>query len=111
MDLKKLIEDATGLPTASVVFVRPQKLPFIILLDRQTVQGDDFNMCTVIRHNITIEVYEEKVDETNEIKLKNLFDKMGWKWTGSREYVPQPEDCYITTYDIESFYEARKKKG
>jgi len=104
MDFEKLIEEATGLPTADTAFARPQKLPFVIFIDRPTTDGDDFNK-RIIEHDLAVEFYAERIDRTNEAKLEELFDKMNWRWTRNREYLPKPEDCFVTVYEFQSIFE------
>ncbi len=109
MDFKKLIEEATGLPTADTAFARPQKLPFAIFIDRPTTDGDDFHT-KIIEHNLAVEFYAERIDRANEEALEALFDKMNWKWTRGREYLPKPDDCFVTVYEIENFFEKYGKE-
>lgn len=109
MDFKKLIEEATGLPTADTAFARPQKMPFAIFIDKPTTDGDDFNTRT-ISHDLAVELYAERIDKVNETKLEELFDRMNWKWTRNREYLPKPEDCFVTVYEIENFIEKYRKE-
>jgi len=104
MAFEKLIEEATGLPTADTAFARPQKLPFVIFIDRPTTDGDDFNK-RIIEHDLAVEFYAERIDRTNEAKLEELFDKMNWRWTRNREYLPKPEDCFVTVYEFQSIFE------
>ncbi len=109
MDFEKLIEEATGLPTADTAFARPQKLPFVIFIDRPTTDGDDFNP-RIKEHDLAVEFYAERIDRTNEEALEALFDKMNWKWTRDREYLPKPEDCFVTVYEIQNFFEKYGKE-
>lgn len=107
MDFEKLIKDATGLPTADTVFTKPQKLPFAIFIDKQTTDGDDFHT-QIIEHDLTVELYAEKIDREHEAMLEALFAKQGWKWSRDRQWLPKPEDCFETVYAINNFLEHRK---
>lgn len=109
MDFEKLIEEATKLPTADTAFARPQKLPFVIFIDRPTTDGDDFNQ-RIKTHDLAVELYAERIDRENEEKLEKLFDNMNWRWTRDREYLPKPEDCFVTVYEIENFIEKYRKE-
>lgn len=107
MDFEKLIREATGLRTADTVFTKPQKLPFVIFIDKQTTDGDDFHT-QVIEHNLTVEFYAERIDKEHEEKLEALFEKQGWKWTRDRQWLPKPDCCFETVYTINNFLEHRK---
>lgn len=104
MDFEKLIKEATGLPTAETVFTKPQKLPFIIFIDNQRTDGDDFHV-QILEHDLAVELYAERIDRKHEELLEDLFEKLGWKWTRNREWLPKPEDCFVTVYDINNFME------
>ena len=78
-DFKKLIEESTQIPTADTAFSKAQKLPFAVFLDRQTLDGDDFNKRNTAEHDLAVEFYAERIDATNEKNLEALFLQQGWK--------------------------------
>lgn len=110
MDFEKLINEATGLPTADTVFTKPQKLPFAIFLDKQTTDGDDFH-AQIIEHDLAVELYTEKIDRTYEEMLEALFTGKGWKWSRNRQWLPAPDKCFVTVYEMEKFIERRKEEA
>lgn len=109
MDFVNIFKDATGLPTADTVFEKSQKMPYIIFLDKQGTDGDDFNV-QIIEHNLTVELYSEKIDRQHEKMLEALFDQNAWKWTRDRQWLPD-QRCFFTVYGIEKFFEKYRKEN
>ena len=56
IDFKKMITDATEIPTEDTAFSKPQALPFAVFLDKQQTDGDDFHT-RVIHHELAVEFY------------------------------------------------------
>ena len=69
MDIRAYIEKETGLPTAEVAFIKPQKLPFIAILDRTDDDGDDYH-AQLLSHDLTVEFYAARIDAENEKKTQ-----------------------------------------
>jgi hypothetical protein len=103
MDIKSILEMCCGLPVADTVFTKPQKVPFVVFLDKQTTDGDDFNT-RIIAHDLAVEFYAERIDSTNEKKLEKAFAEQGWKYERDREYLSD-QKCFETVYSIQTFYE------
>lgn len=98
-DFKTLIENSTQLPTADTAFDKPQKLPFVAFIDKQTHDGDDFHN-KIVTHNLTVEFYAERIDKANEMKLEALFNEKGWKFEKDRTWLSD-QKCFETIYSIE----------
>ena len=96
MDIREYIETETGLPVAKVAFTKPQKLPFIIILDRTDEDGDDFH-AQIITHDLTVEFYAARIDAGNEKKIEAAFAKQAWKATKDREWIAE-EKMFVTIY-------------
>lgn len=98
-DFKELIEGSTGIPTADTAFSKPQQLPFVVFLDKQTLDGDDFNQRNIAQHDLAVEFYAERIDAANEKKLEALFLQQGWKYSRDRTWLTD-EKCFETIYQI-----------
>lgn len=104
LDIQKYLETETGLPTAEVAFTKPQKLPFVAILDEQSQDGDDYHART-ITHDLAVEFYAERIDKHNEEKLEAAFEKAGWKYGKDRTWLAD-EKMFETIYAI-NFTEKR----
>lgn len=104
MDIREYLENETELPTAEVAFDRPQKLPFTIILDIQTMDGDDINI-RLLTHDLAVEFYAARIDKSNEEKLEAAFEKMDWKYSKERAWLSD-EKMFETIYKI-NFTEKR----
>lgn len=100
MDIREYIEKETGIPTAEVAFTKPQKLPFIAILDRTEQDGDDFHTRTEA-HQLAVEFYSERIDREKEKLIEAAFEKMGWKYTRGREWLGGQEKMFETVYEIQ----------
>lgn len=96
MDIRAYIEKETGLPTAEVAFTKPQKLPFIAVLDRIDEDGDDYH-ARVLSHDLTVEFYAARIDSENEKKIEAAFEKQAWKATKDRIWINE-EKMFETIY-------------
>lgn len=108
IDFKKMIEDATQIPTEDTAFPKPQALPFSVFLDKQQTDGDDFHT-RWIKHDLAVEFYAERIDKANETKFEKLFEAQGWKYQKDRTWLPD-EKCFETIY-LMNFTERVNKNG
>lgn len=104
MGIREYIEKETEIPTTEVVFTQPQKLPFIVIIDNTTGDGDDFHTRT-IEHDLTVELYAERINAEAERKLENALEKKGWKCTKERMWI-NTEKMFETVYTT-NFLEKR----
>lgn len=104
MDIKAYIESQTGIPTAEVAFTKPQKLPFIAIIDRTDAGGDDFHT-RIISHDLTVEFYSERINAANESRIEAAFEKKAWKASKDRIWL-NSEKMFETIYSI-NFTEKR----
>lgn len=98
MDIRAYLEAETGLPTAEVVFTKPQKLPFIVIMDRTEGDGDDYHV-RVLSHDLAVEFYSERIDRENERKIEAAFAKQAWKAEKERTWI-SGEKMFETVYTI-----------
>ena len=96
MDIRQYIEKETGLPTAEVAFTKPQKLPFIAVIDRTDEDGDDYH-AQIVSHDLTVELYADRIDPESERKLEAAFAKQAWKVTKDRTWISS-EKMFETIY-------------
>ncbi|MBD5504088.1 MAG: hypothetical protein HDR09_20065 [Lachnospiraceae bacterium] len=104
MDIRKYIEKETGIPTAEVAFTKPQKLPFIAVIDRTDEDGDDYH-AQIVSHDLTVELYADRIDPESERKLEAAFAKQAWKVTKDRTWISS-EKMFETIYST-NFKEKR----
>ena len=104
MDIREYIEKETGIPTAEVAFTKPQKLPFIAIIDTTEEEGDDFH-AQILEHSLTVELYAERIDITIERRLEEAFRKKSWKVTKNRTWLSE-EKMFETIYTT-NFVEKR----
>lgn len=98
MNIREYFEKETGLPVAEVAFTKPQKLPFIIILDRTEEDGDDYH-AQIISHELTVELYAARIDRESESKIEAALEKQAWKATRDREWIAE-EKMFETIYNI-----------
>lgn len=96
MDIQAYLEKETGLPVAEVAFTKPQKLPFIVILDQTQEDGDDFH-ARIISHDLVVEFYAARIDPGNEKKIEAAFAKKTWKTTKDRVWLAE-EKMFETIY-------------
>lgn len=104
MDIREYIEKETKIPTAEVAFTKPQKLPFIAILDHTDGDGDDFHT-RILNHDLTVEFYAARIDKKSEEKIEAAFEKKSWKTTKDRTWIAE-EKMFETIYTI-NFTEKR----
>lgn len=104
MDIRAYIEKETNLPTAEVAFTKPQKLPFVAILDKTDEDGDDYN-AQILLHDLTVEFYAQRIDVENEKRIEAAFAKQAWKVTKDRMWIAE-EKMFETIYTT-NFMEKR----
>lgn len=104
MDIRAYIEKEIGIPTAEVAFTKPQKLPFIAILDRTDEDGDDYNV-RLLSHDLTVEFYAAHIDKKIEKKIEAAFRKQAWKIAKDRAWI-ESEKMFETIYTT-NFIEKR----
>lgn len=104
MDIRAYIEAETGLPTAEVAFTKPQKLPYIAILDKADEDGDDFHS-QLLSHELTVELYAARIELENEKKVEAAFAKQLWKFSKDRTWI-ESEKMFETIYTT-NFIEKR----
>lgn len=104
MDIKEYIEKEVRIPTAEVAFTKPQKLPFIAVIDNTEEEGDDFH-AQILEHSLTVELYAERIDAAIERRLEEAFRKKSWKVTKDRTWL-SGEKMFETIYTT-NFVEKR----
>lgn len=104
MDIRAYIEGRIGIPTAEVAFTKPQKLPFIAILDRTDADGDDYHT-RIFTHDLTVEFYAERIDAVKERLIEAAFEEKTWKVSKDRLWL-NSEKMFETIYRI-NFTEKR----
>ena len=107
MDIRTYIENETGIPTADVAFTKPQKLPFIAVLDRTDEDGDEYH-ARIVSHDLVVEFYTERIDAGREKRIEAAFEKQAWKISKERIWL-NTEKMFETVYRT-NFIEKREKE-
>ena len=68
-------------------------------MDDVSADGPD-DMNSIFTHDITVEVYEPKPDDTAEAALEAVLDAVGLKWTKQDRYWLQDVQRYQVVYEF-----------
>lgn len=96
----------TGIPFKETMFPRavPDKT-YAVYHDVVDVDGADYEN-RIFTHNITIELYEPKVDAKAEVAIEDQLNAKGIKWTKQARYwIPEAQRyqvIYEFTYTIKT---------
>jgi hypothetical protein len=105
LDVKKLLEQ-TGLKVGEVAFLKPQALPYIIILENKEELGADY-LNNITNRDINIELYSEKINKEKEVAIENLLKSKSLKFKKERVYIDS-QKIFETIYTF-SIYE--KERG
>lgn len=96
-DIKTWLE-TTGMKVAEVCFKKPPIFPYICFLDNtETIGSDEKNY--IADRNITIELYDEKINKDTEKKITDLLDTRGIEYKRDSTWV-QTEEMFETTFEF-----------
>lgn len=98
LDVKTWLQ-STGLPVEFVAFEKPPQLPYVVILEDQSIYGADECNFIVIR-SLTIELYSRTSKSTAEDALELLFNQKSVEYSKSTIWLPS-ERCYMVVYNFE----------
>lgn len=97
---------AAGVPAKRGRYPKPPAGTYAVYLDDITASGPD-NGPGIYRHDITVELYEPKLDDAAEIALETAIGAEGLHWVKSdRTWLPA-EQINMVIYDF-TYYEKRR---
>lgn len=79
---------------------------YAVWLDDITTDGPDGRPC-IYRHDVTVELYENKPDDRAELALEVALTAEGLMFTKQDRYWIQTEQLYQVVYDF-TYYEKRR---
>lgn len=97
---------AAGIPYRRGRFTHPKAPTYAVYMDDVTTDGSDGGEVLVLRHDITVELYEDKPDDAAEAALEAAITAEGRLWTKQDRYWLQSEQQYQVIYE---FYYFEKK--
>lgn len=100
------IFEAVGLSYKKSRFLKPPNSTYAVYTDDSSSRGSD-EKNLIEEHNITIEVYSEKIDEEIEIKIEKELDKRGLEYEKQDWYYIKSEQIFQLIYEFSYI----KKKG
>ena len=80
---------------------------YAVYMDDVTTDGPDGLPLRLLRHDVTVELYESKPDDAAEAALEAAIAAEGLQWTKQDRYWLQTEQQYQVIYDF-SYNEKRR---
>lgn len=97
LDIKSFL-NKTGMKVAENCFLKPPALPYIVFLENSSVGGADNKNC-LIKRNITVELYSEKINRQKEKSVENLLNNRLINFSKNRTWIDS-EGFFQTVYDF-----------
>lgn len=98
LDVKIWLQ-STGLPVEFVAFEKPPQLPYVVILEDQSVFGaDECNL--IVTRSLTVELYSRTSISSAENDLELLFNQKSVEYSKSTLWLPN-ERCYMVVYNFE----------
>lgn len=91
---------AAGIPHRRGRFPKPPAGTYAVWTDDIDTDGPDGMPPRIFRHNVTIELYEPKPDDTAEAALEAELSARGLHWSKQDRYWLPTEQLYQVVYDI-----------
>ena len=102
----KSILTAAGIQGRRGRFTGQKPASYVVWLDDVTTDGPD-GLPMVHRHDITLELYEDKPDAVAEANLEAAIAAAGLQYTKQDRYWLQSEQQYQVLYEF-TYYEKRR---
>lgn len=109
MNIKKYLDNGTGLIWKEIRYIKAPNFPYFIFIDIKKTRGAD-NLNNIIEHNLILEYYDEKVDKKYLKIIKDFLDKEGYSYEEDSEWL-DTEKMYVTVFELEKFLEKVRKEG
>lgn len=98
---------ASGIAYRRSRFVGKQPPTYAVYMDDVTAAGSDGAEALVLRHDITIELYESKPNDAAEAAMEAAIEAAGFAWTKQDRYWLQTEQLYQVIYEF-TYYTKRR---
>lgn len=106
MEIIKAIFTPTGIPFKRTRFPQPPKDTYAVYMDDVETDGPD-GINAILRHNVTVELYEPKPDDAAEAAIEAQLDAAGLTWTKQDRYWLQDPQRYQVIYEF-TYIEKRR---
>ena len=97
---------AAGLKGRRGRFTAKPPATYVVWFDDLTTDGPD-GCPWIVRHDVTLELYESKPDDAAEAALEAALAKAGLQYTKQARYWLQTEQLYQVIYEF-TYYEKRR---
>lgn len=97
---------AAGIPHRRGRFTGSKSDIYAVCLDDITTDGPD-GMPLILRHDVTVELYEDRPNDEKEAALEKAITEAGLHWTKQDRYWLQTEQQYQVIYEF-TYYEKRR---
>ena len=98
---------ASGVPYRRGRFTAGKEPTYAVYTDDKSTDGSDGAEALVIRHDITVEMYEDKPDDVSESAMEAAITAAGLQWTKQDRYWLQTEQQYQVVYEFYYFEKVR----
>ena len=93
------ILSAVGVPFKKTRFLKPPKVTYAVYLDDYSRRAaDEKNL--IKEHDVTIEIYSEKIDEEVEEKIENALDQRVLEYQKQDWYYIKSEQLFQLIYEF-----------
>lgn len=97
---------AAGVQFKRTRFPQPPEGTYAVYMDDVETDGPD-GINAILRHNVTVELYEPKPDDAAEAAVEDQLDAAGLQWTKQDRYWLQEEQRYQVIYEF-TYIEKRR---
>ena len=98
---------ASGVPFRRARFTGRQPPTYAVYMDDVEASGSDGAEALVLRHDITVELYESKPNDAAEAAIEAAIQAAGLAWTKQDRYWLQSEQLYQVIYEF-TYYTKRR---
>lgn len=97
------ILSAAGVPHRHARLTGKQLPTEATWLDDITATGSDDARALILRHDVTVELYEDRPDDESEAAIEDAIEAFGLTWTKQDRYWLQTEQRYQVLYSFTYF--------
>ena len=99
------ILNATGIPFRRTRSLKPPSVTYAVYDDDIETDGGD-NLVAIYHHQITLELYENGLDDDAEEKIQSVLAEYGLQFEKQDRFWLQAEQRYQVIYELD-YYEKR----
>ena len=107
MDIKKMLDNGTGLFWKEIRYLKAPSLPWFIFIDNTSTRGADA-LNNIVEHDLTLEYYYEKEDLQTEKAIEDFLNSEDYQYEKNTDWL-EDEQLFVTVYEINTFLEKIRK--